>query len=51
MSQQQYEAEVLMELQQEDFIDSVNATLRELSSFLAKHNDIFLEQLKHDGDK
>lgn len=51
MSQAQYEAEVLMELEQEDFINSINATLRELSSFLEKHNDIFLAQLKNDGDK
>ena len=51
MSQQQYDLEVMMELQQDDFIDSINATLREISSFLVKHNDIFLAQLENDGDK
>jgi len=51
MSQQQYDLEVMMELQQDDFIDSINATLREISSFLEKHNDIFLAQLENDGDK
>lgn len=51
MSQQQYDLEVMMELQQDDFIDSINATLREIGSFLGKHNDIFLAQLENDGDK
>ena len=51
MSQAQYDLEVMMELQQEDLVNTLNEMFAEDTSFPDTSNDIFLAQLNHYGDK